>query len=341
MGNVFSEEPDRPEQAQGRRTFDITELRRGKIEGTYAQRRFAREQEEQQEYDRLAEIRRTATHLRDRVAADAAIQKHLLLASKRRNAAQRASTRHRRFGRLNTLRSNTRKYASNAQEYLKTPIDILRFHLQLPKRAGYYKGHRQLFQILSILNELENGCEIIIENGDSPVCNVIKNDKHTELVEAIVGIDERTFHERFPNLVTFYDDCKELYKKRTPSGTSTVASAAVSAIESSASAFTNPVKQVGDSSWFKWFTGLFTRKRHHTSERPNSFTPIPSRLGSRPMTNAEIVGANVLSVPPSGVSPSGVSPSGAPASEQEISLQGPSRGGSRTRKHKRKLLRSR
>ena len=285
----------------------------------------------------MAEERRTATRLRDRQEADAAIQKSLLLASKRRNAARRVSYRHLRLGRLNTLRSNTGKYASNAQEYLKTPIDILRFHLQLPKRAGYYKGHRQLFQILSILNELENGCDTIIENGDSPVCNVIKDKRHTELVEAIVGIDERTFHERFPNLVTFYDDCKELYKSRTPSGTSTVASAAVSAIESSASAFTNPVKQVGDSSWFKWFTGIFTRKRHHASENPTSFTPIPSRLGSRPMTKAELVGVDVLRrQPPDGSAPDGSAP------EEEISLQqGPSRGGSRTRKHKRKLLRSR
>jgi len=284
MGNFFSEEADRPELAQGRTFYNATPLKRDKIMGVWVEEQKVRKQQEQQEYRNQLRQREEARTPQERKVASAKIRKQLLDEAKLRNELRRARSRHVRYGPRNTIRINTYKYTPNAakNEIYTKPIDILDVHLQLPKRPGYYKGSKQLFQILSILNEL--GCSTTTDIPNQTVCEVVLDNDHRELAYAIADIDERVFHERFPNLSNLYLDCRTAATRERPSSTannvSAVASAAVKAIEGSAAAFTNPVQSVVQRSWGSWFKGLFGTQKHR---RPSGeHTPFP------PMTAANV-----------------------------------------------------
>ena len=324
MGNFFSEEADRPELAQGRTFYNATPLKRDKIMGVWVENQKIRKQQEQQDYrNQLKELER-ATTPQERKEASAKIRKQLLDEAKLRNELRRATSRHVRYGRRNMIRINTHKYTPNAakHEIYTEPIDILDFHLLLPKRPGYYKGHKQLFQILSILNEL--GCSTTTDIPNQTVCEVVLDNDHRELAYAIADINERVFHERFPNLSNLYLDCRTVATSERPPSTSksvsTVASATVKAIEGSAAAFTNPVQQVIPSLWDSWF-GWLTRK-------------------ARPRTSSDGTYTSIAQVDPtrSQDAQQGTPPGRERQGSVEILLPPPTRGGRRTRRqHTRKL----
>ena len=341
MGNGFSEEANAPEKAMVRPVFNTSTITQGKIRGTWKRDKQERQEALDAEMAAFRLRRNTAPTLAGRQEAAFQIRKRILNTAQRRNESRRAASEYVRLGRRNTISRKTQEIAPNAFNY--SPLERLQSYLEVPKVEGYYTNRKKLFLALSMITDLPERCDTILyedeDEGNKPVtvCDIILNDKHTELSKAIAAIDRRTFMYHFRSISQLYNDCEKKHKSLASQALSTVETAT----EEAAAIVTNPAEPIVQTFW-GWFSGFFTRKKsvpdtpsearsRTTSEYSNSYVPVPSTplavsiaSAQNASTAARIAGAYA---PRRNVSNAG-----------NISLQPPpsATGGSRTRKHKRK-----
>jgi hypothetical protein len=269
MGNIFSEEPDRPENALVLDTINLANMHFDKMKGTWEINKKKRQEAYDAEIREFRRLRREAPTMAAKREASYEIQKRILDRARTRNVTRRAVAKHLRFGRIAMVQNNTQKHAPLATRV--SPLELLEFYLQTPKVKGYYTDRKKLFAHLAILNNLPKRCNTVLDKDEdtgTTVCDIILDKDHNELSKAIAAINRRTFMDNFSGIAQLYNDCEEKHKNQSLFGNqiADAGSAAVTATEEAAAIAINPAGPA--MTFFQRFINFFTGYKSKSNSPP-------------------------------------------------------------------------